>query len=398
MWLLLSAIYVAFLGLSDVVIDLIAVNYYRVDVIILGLLNSLWILTYIISSRIASRIAENKGSRPLIVISILAMLSFFVFLFSLGNFYYLIISEILHSLSVALVRNGISITILNNLESEKWDNANRAFFQSSMFFEGVFLYGTSVITLKSLINSVTALSAALLAVGVFLLLLMPSSNLSISRDLFRVEKSVNSSLSTISILSSIGYEPLYAPSKARVVSRILESRYTLTVGDVLVSVVGFRLSNSFFFTPLAFILLRILGLSSDSALAIYGVAKIVASISLSFFPNYLSRKLAVTILMVRFLVMALLVSSFLTRSYELIAALTLTYLFNIVLDAKLYSLYIEASLASNPSTYSVVSEFSNIVGALTSGYLIALGGLPTTLASILATTLVSLRVIIKTSS
>lgn len=398
MWLLLSAIYVAFLGLSDVVIDLIAVNYYRVDVIILGLLNSLWILTYIISSRIASRIAENKGSRPLIVISILAMLSFFVFLFSLGNFYYLIISEILHSLSVALVRNGISITILNNLESEKWDNANRAFFQSSMFFEGVFLYGTSVITLKSLINSVTALSAALLAVGVFLLLLMPSSNLSISRDLFRVEKSVNSSLSTISILSSIGYEPLYAPSKARVVSRILESRYTLTVGDVLVSVVGFRLSNSFFFTPLAFILLRILGLSSDSALAIYGVAKIVASISLSLFPNYLSRKLAVTILMVRFLVMALLVSSFLTRSYELIAALTLTYLFNIVLDAKLYSLYIEASLASNPSTYSVVSEFSNIVGALTSGYLIALGGLPTTLASILATTLVSLRVIIKTSS
>ncbi|MGC8975862.1 MAG: hypothetical protein ACP5KB_06685, partial [Thermoprotei archaeon] len=361
MWLLLSAIYVAFLGLSDVVIDLIAVNYYRVDVIILGLLNSLWILTYIISSRIASRIAENKGSRPLIVISILAMLSFFVFLFSLGNFYYLIISEILHSLSVALVRNGVSITILNNLESEKWDNANRAFFQSSMFFEGVFLYGTSVITLKSLINSVTALSAALLAVGVFLLLLMPSSNLSISRDLFRVEKSVNSSLSTISILSSIGYEPLYAPSKARVVSRILESRYTLTVGDVLVSVVGFRLSNSFFFTPLAFILLRILGLSSDSALAIYGVAKIVASISLSFFPNYLSRKLAVTILMVRFLVMALLVSSFLTRSYELIAALTLTYLFNIVLDAKLYSLYIEASLASNPSTYSVVSEFSNIV-------------------------------------
>lgn len=398
MWLLLSAIYVAFLGLSDVVIDLIAVNYYRVDVVTLGLLSSLWILTYIIASRIASRIAESRGPRPLITISILTMLPFLAFLFSLGDFRHLIVSQILHSLSVALVRNSVSITILNNLESEKWDNTNRAFFQSSMFFEGVFLYGTSVITLKSLINSVTVFSVGPLAVGVFLLLLMPSSNLSISRDLFRTEKNINSSLSTISILSSIGYEPLYAPSKARVVSRILESQHTLTVGDVLVSVIGFRLSNSFFFTPLAFIFLRILGLSSDFVLAIYGIAKIVASISLSFFPSYLSKKVATTILMVRFLVTALVLGSFLTRSYELIAALTLTYLFNIVLDAKLYSLYIEASLASNPSTYSVISEFSNIAGALTSGYLIALGGLPATLASIAATTLVSLRVIIKTNS
>lgn len=398
MWLLLSSVYVAFLGLSDIVIDLIAINYYRVNAVTLGLLSSLWIFVYVVASRLASRIAENKGSRPLVVTSVLTTLLLFYFLFTLGDFYYLLISQVLHSLSVALIRNSISITILNSLESEEWDSTNRVFFQFSMFFEGVFLYVTSFFSLASLVNSVTLLSAAFLTTSIFLLLFMPSSKLSFSRDLFRAEKNINSSLSTVSILSSIGYEPLYTPSKARMLSRMLETRHTLTIGDVLASVAGFRLSNSFFFTPLAFIFLRVLGLSSDSVLAIYGLAKIVASISLSFFPKYLGKKLAMIVLAFRLLIMTLLVSSLLTRSYELIVALTLTYLFNIALDTKLYSLYIEASLASNPSTYSIVSEFSNMVGALMSGYLITLGGLPTTLVSILTTTLVSSRAIIKTGS
>lgn len=398
MWLLLSSVYVAFLGLSDIVIDLIAVNYYKANAVTLGLLSSLWIFVYVVTSGLASRIAENKGSKPLIAVSIIATLLLFTFLFSLGNFYYLVISQILHSFSVALIRSSISITILDSLESEDWDKANRVFFQFSMFFEGAFLYGTSLFSLASLINSRAVLSATFLIAGVFLILFMPSNKLSFSRDLFRTEKNIGSSLSTVSILSSIGYEPLYIPSRARMLSRMLESRHTLTVGDVLMSLIGFRLSNSFFFTPLAFILLRVLGLSNDSVLAIYGIAKILASISLSFFPSYLGKKLALTTLMLRLLVMALFVGSFLTRSYELIVALTLTYLFNIALDAKLYSLYIEASLASNPSTYSIVSEFSNMAGALTSGYLIALGGLSTTLASILVTTLVSLRALIKTNS
>lgn len=398
MWLLLSSVYVAFLGLSDVAIDLIAINYYRVDAVTLGLFNTLWIFVYVVASRFASRIAENKGSRPLVITSILTTLLLFTYLFTLGNFYYLVISQVLHSLSVALIRNSVSITILNSLDSEEWDSTNRMFFQFSMFFEGIFLYGTSLFSLASLINSATAFSVTFLATSILLFLFMPSSKLSFSRDLFRTEKNINSSLSTISILSSVGYEPLYSPSKAKMLSRMLETRHTLTVGDVLVSVAGFRLSNSFFFTPLAFIFLRVLGLSSDSVLAIYGIAKIVASISLSFLPSYLSKKLAITALIFRLLVMTLLTSSLLTRSYELIVALTLTYLFNIALDSKLYSLYIEASLASNPSTYSIVSEFSNMVGALTSGYLIALGGLPTTLASIAVTTLVSSRALIKTGS
>ena len=395
MWLLLSAIYIAFLGLSDVVIDLIAVNHYRADAVTLGLLSSLWILVYVVASRLTSRVAENKGSKPLMITSIFITLLFFIFLFSLRNFYYLVISQILHSLSVALVRNSVSISILNNLESEDWDKANKVFFQFSMFFEGIFLYMVSLFSLTFLINSVTVFTVVFLLVGISLVLIIPSSKSSLSRDLFRIEKNIESSLSTISILSSMGYEPLYSPPKARIVSRMLESRNTLTVGDVLVSVAGFRLSNSFFFTPLAFVLLRVLNLSSDSVLAIYGVAKIIASISLSFFPKYLDKKLAMMISMIRILVMSLFVSSFLTRSYELIVALTLTYLFNIVLDAKLYSLYIEASLASNPSTYSIVSEFSNMTGALTSGYLISLGGIPMTIASIAIMTLVSLRAIIK---
>lgn len=398
MWLLLSSMYVAFLGLIDVVIDLIAVSYYRVDATTLGLLASLWIFVYAVVSRLASRVAENKGSKPLIVISMPITLTLIAFLFSLGNFYCIIVSQVLHASSVALVRNSISITILNNLESEDWNFANRLFFQLSMFFEGVFLYMTSLLSLAFLIDSASIFSATFLSVGLLLLLLTPSSKLSFSRDLFRVEKNINSSLSTVNILSSIGYEPLYAPSKARMLSRMLETRNTLSVGDVLTSVIGFRLSNSFFFTPLAFILLRVLGISSESVLAVYGIAKVLASVSLSFFPNNIGRGLAVTTLLLRLLIMALFVSSALTHSYALIIALALTYLFNIALDAKLYSLYIEASLASNPSTYSIMSEFSNMIGSLTSGYLIILGGLTTTLTSITITSLVSLRALIKNNS
>lgn len=398
MWLLLSSAYIAFLGLCDIAIDLIAINHYRVDAVTLGLFNALWILVYVVASRLASRIAENKGPRPLVIASTLATLLLFIYLFTFGNLYYLVISQVLHSLSVALIRNSVSITILNSLESEEWDDTNRIFFQLSMFLEGLFLYGTSLFSLTFLINSATAFSVAFLAMSILLFSSMPPSKLSFSRGLFRTEKNVNSLLSTISILSSVGYEPLYSPPKARMLSLMLETRHTLTVGDVLVSVAGFRLGNSFFFTPLAFVFLRVLGLNSDSVLAIYGIAKIAASISLSFFPSSLSRKLAMIALISRLSVMALLISSLLTSRYELVAALTLTYLFNIALDSKFYSLYIEASLASNPSTYSIVSELSNMVGALTSGYLIALGGLPATLASITVTTLMSSRAIIKTGS
>jgi len=394
-WLLLSSVYVAFLGLIDVVIDLIAVNYYRVNAATLGLLASLWVFVYAVVSRLASRVAENKGSKPLIVVSMPITLTLIAFLFSFGNFYHIVVSQVLHAFGVALVRNSVSVTILNSLESEDWNFANRMFFQLSMFFEGVFLYVISSLSLTFLIGSASIFSAAFLSVGLLTLFLMPSGRFSFSRDLFRVEKNVDSSLSTVSILSSIGYEPLYTPSKTRMLSRMLETRNTLSVGDVLTSVVGFRLSNSFFFTPLAFIFLRVLGMSSEFVLAVYGIAKILASISLSFFPNHMGRGLAVTTLLLRLLIMALFVGSVLTRSYELIIALALTYLFNIALDAKLYSLYIEASLASNPSTYSIVSEFSNMVGSLTSGYLIVLGGLTTTLASITITSLVSLRALIK---
>jgi len=397
-WLLLSSVYVAFLGLIDLVIDLIAINYYRVNATTLGLLASLWIFVYAVISRLASRVAENKGSKLLIMVSIPVTLTLLASLFSLGNFYHIIISQILHAFSVALVRNSISITILNSLESEDWNYANRIFFQLSMFFEGIFLYAISSLSLTFLIDSSTIFSAIFLSAGLLLFLLMPSSRLSLSRDLFRVEKNVNSSLSTISILSSIGYEPLYTPSKARMLSRMLETRNTLSVGDVLTSVIGFRLSNSFFFTPLAFIFLRVLGMSSEFVLAVYGIAKILASVSLSFFPNHMGRGLAVTTLLLRLLIMTLFVSSVLTRSYELIIALTLTYLFNIALDAKLYSLYIEASLANSPSTYSIVSELSNMIGSLVSGYLIVLGGLTTTLVSITMTSLVSLKALIKNGS
>ncbi len=398
MWLLLSSMYVAFLGLIDVAIDLIAVSYYRVNAATLGLLASLWIFVYAVVSRLASRVVENKGSKLLIIISMPITLTLIAFLFSLGNFYHIIVSQILHASSVALVRSSISIAILNSLESEDWNFANRMFFQLSMFFEGVLLYVISSLSLAFLIDSASIFSATFLSVGLLLFLFMPSSKSSFSRDLFRVEKNINSSLSTVSILSSIGYDPLYTPSKARMLSRMLETRNTLSVGDVLTSVIGFRLSNSFFFTPLAFIFLRVLGMSNEFVLAVYGIAKILASVSLSFFPNNMGRGLAVTTLLLRLLIMSLFVSSVLTHSYELIIALALTYLLNIALDAKLYSLYIEASLASNPSTYSIVSEFSNLVGSLTSGYLIVLGGLTTTLASITITSLVSLRALIKNGS
>lgn len=215
MWLLLSSVYVAFLGLIDVVIDLIAINYYRVNAATLGLLAGLWVFVYAVVSRLASRVAENKGSKPLIVVSMPITLTLIAFLFSFGDFYHIVVSQVLHAFGVALVRNSVSVTILNSLESEDWNSANRMFFQLSMFFEGVFLYVISSLSLTFLIGSASIFSAAFLSVGLLTLFLMPSGRFSFSRDLFRVEKNVDSSLSTVSILSSIGYEPLYTPSKAR---------------------------------------------------------------------------------------------------------------------------------------------------------------------------------------
>lgn len=376
-------------------VDLIAINYYGVNAVTLGLLSGLWVLFYTLTSNVASRTAEAKGPKIPIMTSLLTVQGFIYFLLVLKGIQYLFIAQALHAISVALTKNSVSIAILDNMSEEEWDNINRRYLQVNMFFEGLLLYTTSWFPLTQVISSALWFSIAFGVTCLLLLHSLPTGRFSLTRSLYRTEKSIGTSLSAVSILASLGYEPLFIPSRARTFSRIWSSRISLTVADVMISTSAFKLSNSFLFTPLSYIFIKLLNLSNGAVLAIYGIAKLSAALTLTFLPTYLGRGLTLTALMLRLLAASLIVSAFLTKSYELILALTLVYLANMVIDSKLYSLYIDASLASNPSTYTILSEISNFAGALTSGYVLTLGGTPLLLASISVLTLIVTRAPLK---
>lgn len=394
-WLLLSTIYIAFLGLVDLLVDLIAINYYSVDAVTLGVLSGLWVLCYTLTSRVASRIAEAKGPKALIMISLLTVQGSIYFLLVLKGIQCLFIAQALHAISVALTKNTVSIAILDNMSDEEWDNANRKYLQITTFFEGLLLYTTSWFPLTQVVNSALWFSIAFGVTCLLLLYSLPTSRFSLTRSLYRTEKSINTSLNAVGVLASLGYEPLLIPSKARTFSRIWSSRISLTVADVMFSTSAFKVGNSFLFTPLSYIFIRLLNLSNGVVLTIYGIAKLSAALTLTLLPTSLGRSLTLMALMLRLLATGLIISAFLTESHELILALTLVYLANIVIDSKLYSLYIDASLASNPATYTVISEVSSFVGAVTSGYVLTLGGTPLLLASIATLTLVATRAPLK---
>ncbi len=399
MWLLFSAVYVALLGLMDLLVDLIAINYYGVDAVTLGMLSSLWVFVYVVVSRVASRVAENRGSRYLVLASLGTTEVFIYTLLVLKGLHYLFISQAMHSSSVALVRSAVSNSILDNVESEEWNAANKRYFQASLLLEGVIMYLTSWITMYRLVTDLVPwLFVVPGVIAIPLFLLTPRSRFAFSRSLYKTERSINTSLESVSVLNSFGYEPLYIPAKARLFSRIWRSRASLTLSDVLVSTSAFRLGNSYIFTPLTFVFLRVLGINNESILIVYGFSKLLAALTLIALPGEFGRKLTLVALLLRLLAASLIMSALLTHNYELILALTLIYLANIVIDTRLYSMYIDASLASNPATYSIVSEASNFAGALTSGYILMLGGKSVLLAVMTALTLVALRAPLKSRS
>lgn len=399
MWLLFSAVYMALLGLMDLLVDLIAINYYSVDAVTLGILSSLWILVYVVVSRMASRVAESKGSRYLMLASLGTIEVFIYTLLVLKGLHYLFISQVMHSLSVAFARSAVSNSILDNVESEEWNTVNKRYLQASLFLEGVIMYLVSWVTLHRLVADLTPwLFTVSGVIAASLFFLTPSSRFTFSRSLYRTEKSLNTSLESVSILNSFGYEPLYIPAKAKLFSQVWRSRVSLTLGDVLVSKSSFRLGNSYLFTPLTFILIKVLSLNNESILMIYGVSKLLATLALIALPDEFGRRLTSVALLLRLLAASLIISALLTRNYELILALTLIYLVNIMIDTRLYSMYIDASLASNPATYSIVSEASNFAGALTSGYILTLGGTPIMLVVMTMLTLATLRAPLKSES
>ncbi|MEM0038020.1 MAG: hypothetical protein QXU35_05385 [Zestosphaera sp.] len=391
MWLLLSTMYVAFLGLTDLLVDLVAINYYGIDAVTLGLLSGLWVILYALTSKIASRTAESRGPKTLIMISMLTVQTFIYFLLVLKGIQYLFIAQALHAVSVALAKNAVSIAILDNMDEREWDSVNRRYFQVTLFFEGFLLYITSWFSLSLVVDSALWFSIVSGVICSLLFYYIPSGRFSLTRSLYRTERSINTSLTAVGILASLGYEPLYIPSKARAFSRVWSSKVALTTADVMFSTSAFKVSNSFLFTPLSFIFIRLLNLSNEVVLTIYGVAKLSAALALTLLPTSFGRNLTLAALILRLLAASLIISAFLTKNYEITLTLALVYLANVIVDSKLYSLYIDASLASSPATYTILSEISSFAGALTSGYVLTLGGMSLLLTTMTALTLVAAR-------
>ena len=394
MWFFLLSLYLALLNVLDLVFNLIGLKIYGFTVVELGVFNAVWTLTYIFSARVANRLADKGLFKKMQTVSFTTLVFSSIVLFSALNTHNLILfytAYCLHAVTVSYARISTFTSILEYFDSSKWKSVNRGFIKRILVIEGLVLLTLAFTGFKTLVSNIYYFLAILVISSLLAVKAIPQPTLMIERIMFSIEKNLMRMLTPIRATLSLGYQTIDLPDKLGVLRDAFIGG-KIGVYAILACLIGLRISNEYMLTPLPYHMMAS-NYGVESILIVYGSAKLLAPILLGFTPSTVTNKGSLLTASTARLLASIALYYSINSLASTILFLSIIFLVNAVLDAILYSLYIEATHGYKTGYYMLVNELTGFTGSLTSGLIYVFLGVNAILALIVVTSIIFLSLL-----
>lgn len=368
-WYYITSLLLALVNSLDLLINIVAVRILKFNLQEIAILNALWTLVILFSSIHTEILSQRGYSKRLLLIGFLLLSASLIVLYlstinTIREALY--VSSMLHAVAFIYCRVGVQTSIVENYFSNIWGSINRRVSAITILLDGLFLTLLSILWINVFTLSYSIILLVLyIFTGFLSYLIIPQPILRLTRLVEKIERNIAVGLIPIDnllVLSSL--DPYMNTTQIKTHS--LYRRVSSGVGLIIISLVLFRISSEYLFTPLPYILINMMSLSTESVLMLYGLGKILASILLALIPlsKINNRIFSIAIAIRVFSVYTLLAIKL--PSQVLSILLSLIYVCGVVIDISIYTTYLKITGGERITAYTMLGEIASFIGALTS--------------------------------
>jgi hypothetical protein len=354
----------------DLLINIVAVRILKFNLQEIAILNALWTLVILFSSIHTEILSQRGCSKRLLLIGFLLLSASLIVLYlstinTIREALY--VSYMLHAVAFIYCRVGVQTSIVENYFSNIWGSINRRVSATTILLDGLFLTLLSILWINVFTLSYSIILLVLyIFTGFLSYLIIPQPILRLTRLVEKIERNIAVGLIPIDnllVLSSLDPYMNTTQIKTHSLYRRISSG---GVGLIIISLVLFKISSEYLFTPLPYILINMMSLSTESVLMLYGLGKILASILLALIPlsKINNRIFSIAIAIRVFSVYTLLAIKL--PSQVLSILLSLIYVCGVVIDISIYTTYLKITSGERITAYTMLGEIASFIGALTS--------------------------------
>jgi len=368
-WYYITSLLLALVNSLDLLINIVAVRILKFNLQEIAILNALWTLVILFSSIHTEILSQRGCSKRLLLIGFLLLSASLIVLYlstinTIREALY--VSYMLHAVAFIYCRVGVQTSIVENYFSNIWGSINRRVSATTILLDGLFLTLLSILWINVFTLSYSIILLVLyIFTGLLSYLIIPQPILRLTRLVEKIERNIAVGLIPIDnllVLSSL--DPYMNTTQIK--TRSLYRRISSGVGLIIISLVLFKISSEYLFTPLPYILINMMSLSTESVLMLYGLGKILASILLALIPlsKINNRIFSIAIAIRVFSVYTLLAIKL--PSQVLSILLSLIYVCGVVIDISIYTTYLKITGGEKITAYTMLGEIASFIGALTS--------------------------------
>jgi hypothetical protein len=368
-WYYITSLLLALVNSLDLLINIVAVRILKFNLQEIAILNALWTLVILFSSIHTEMLSQRGCSKRLLLIGFLLLSASLIVLYlstinTIREALY--VSYMLHAVAFIYCRVGVQTSIVENYFSNIWGSINRRVSATTILLDGLFLGLLSILWINVFTLSYSIILLVLyIFTGFLSYLIIPQPILRLTRLVEKIERNIAVGLIPIDnllVLSSL--DPYMNTTQIK--TRSLYRRISSGVGLIIISLVLFKISSEYLFTPLPYILINMMSLSTESVLMLYGLGKILASILLALIPlsKINNRIFSIAIAIRVFSVYTLLAIKL--PSQVLSILLSLIYVCGVVIDISIYTTYLKITGGERITAYTMLGEIASFIGALTS--------------------------------
>ena len=384
------------LGVLDLMVNIVAVRILGFDLVQLGILNAAWTIAVIPSLRHANALSNAGLTRRPVILGLTSLTVFIVLLYDTvvsRNILLVYPAYMLHAVAYSYIKTGSQTAVLESYQSSSWSYYSRRLSQFAVLSQGLGLLAVSRVW-SGLFQAwnYLVLTLVVLLVNASLIKMIPQPSLRFERILTRIEQYLKKGLTRIHgylTVSSLDYAD--GEKLNMIVGRFLGEGVSIPL--LAIALASFRVGNEYLFTPLPYVFIYFMGLSTQDVIALYGLGMILGFVIMLFMPSDVASKGALTLSVLAKIAGVVSIVVWRPALMASSSLLALIYVSNIVIDTTLYTIYIQATSGSNVGLYSMVAEASSLFGTLTSGLVMVALGLNTTLLVLVALNLVPLLLV-----
>jgi hypothetical protein len=338
----------------------------------------MWILVLLLLSKSAEKYFYHGLSKKSILVANSALTAstlvlYLSILYSQRGLLY--VSYAFHAVAFLHYRVGLQIGILENYFSHEWGFINKKVLTTTLLVDGLVLSLLATWRLDvSKPGELTLILLQCLAAGLLAQLVTPQPIVRFTRIVEKLERNAELGLGltdSLVLLASLGSSSNTTWIKMYLSRRRAVSTLTL----LLTSLVVFKISSEYLWTPLPYILINTHGLSADSVLALYGAGKIIASVILHVLPQWISSELSVSLAILLRSTCTLTLLLLTPTSVIVATLLALIYSLGVVVDVTVYSAYLKITLGEKITLFPAISELAGFIGAVSSSSALSTLGL-----------------------